>query len=72
METLTFKFDTQLNDNEDWISKGTVVQVADIWKHHEGSTPVIITEAITYQGKHITFDYPVIESFMNCSFDELS
>jgi hypothetical protein len=68
MKTLTFAFDVQLNDKEDWIMEGTKVEVAEASRLHEGFTPVIITEACRYDGK--IFKTTVIEYFLNESFVE--
>lgn len=70
MKTLTFAFDCQLNDNEDYIKEGTIVQVADVWRQHEGFTPVIITEGYSYIDKPIVVEKEIIY-FMNESFVEL-
>lgn len=70
MKTLTFAFDVQLNDDEDYIIEGTVVQVADVWKQYEDSTAVIITEGYSYNGDPIQF-VPFVDHFMNRSFVEL-
>ena len=71
MKTLTFAFDVQLHDNEDWIKEGTVVSVSDTWRQHEGFTPVIITEGFSYSGKHITIQPAEEVFFMNECFVEL-
>jgi hypothetical protein len=72
MKTLTFAFDCQL-DNEDWIKEGTVVMVSDneyYVKRFRDSTPVIITEAYTYEGEKISIP-DTVEWFDNNSFVEL-
>jgi hypothetical protein len=72
MKTLTFAFDCQL-DNEDWIKEGTVVMVSDneyYVKRFRDSTPVIITEAYTYEGEKISIP-ATVEWFDNNSFVEL-
>lgn len=73
MKTLTFAFDCQLNDNEDWIKGGTVVNVSDnpfYLKRHKDATPVIITEVYNYEGEKIEI-VPTVEWFINSSFEEL-
>lgn len=70
MKQLTFAYDCAVNDNEDYVKEGTKVMVADVWKQHEGFTPVIITEGYTYYDKPKTFE-PEIIYFMNESFIEL-
>lgn len=69
---VTFALDVQLNDNEDWIPKGTKVRVSDNEYHlnrHEGFIPVIITEAMDYDGDRVEFD-PYVEWFNEKSFVE--
>lgn len=70
---LTFKFDVTLDSNtESWIREGTVVEVSDnpfYVNRFEDSTPVIITEAYTYEGQKITFP-ATVEWFMNTCFIE--
>jgi hypothetical protein len=73
MKTLTFAFDTQLDDAEIWIKEGIVVQVSDneyYVKRFRDSTPVIITEAYTYEGEKIIIP-ATVEWFNNSSFVEL-
>jgi DNA/RNA endonuclease YhcR with UshA esterase domain len=69
MKTLTIAFDVQLNDNEDYLQEGTILEVADVWKQYEGSTPVIVKEALNYKGKPVKVSE--IAYFMNCTFKEL-
>jgi mRNA-degrading endonuclease HigB of HigAB toxin-antitoxin module len=74
MNTLTFKFDCQLNDNEDWIKEGTKVQVSSNQFHvnrFKDSTPVIITEALDIDGNKVKL-IPYVEWFMNSCFVELN
>lgn len=70
MKTLTFNLDVQLDHDENWIAKNTVVQVADdAWKQYEGFTPVIITDAYDYNGNKIKVN-KIVDYFSNCSFVE--
>jgi hypothetical protein len=73
MKTLTFAFDVQLDQDENYIEEGTVVKVSDSPFHlnrWEDSVPVIITEAFSYEGKK--FSIPAtVEWFMKSSFAEL-
>lgn len=69
MNTLTFAFDCQLNDLEDYVAEGTVVEVVDTWRKSEGFTPVLITKCFTYEG--MPMDIKQVEYFMNESFVEL-
>ena len=73
---LTFKHDTQLNNQEDYIPAGTVVSIPT--NLHEsylstqlshGHIPVIINHAYTYNGEYITLD-PTIEWFSPDAFEE--
>ena len=71
MKTLTFAFDVQFNDKEDWVAAGTEVNVSDNEFHlsrWEDSTPVIIKEVFTYKGKCIEID-PTVEWFSNNTFE---
>jgi hypothetical protein len=70
MKTLTFAFDVQLNDDEDYIKEGTKVQIADTSRQHEGFAAVVITEGFSYHGEPIEF-VPFVDHFMNESFVEL-
>lgn len=70
---LTFAFDVQLNDQEDYISEGTQVKISDNPFHltrYEGFTPVIITEAYSYNGNKLTIT-SYVEWFTCESFIEL-
>jgi hypothetical protein len=68
MKTLTFAFDAQLNDQEDYIPAGTQVKVYNTWRQHEGFTPVLVEAALTYKGKPITVNQ--VEYFTNQTFVE--
>lgn len=68
---LTFALDVQLNDNEDWIAEGTVVEIYNTPRDSKGFTPVIITHGYTHSGEPITLD-PYYEFFSNSSFKELA
>lgn len=71
MKQLTFAFDCQLNDDEDYIKEGTVVQVAtDVIRQHEGFMAVTITEGYSYNGDPIQF-VPFTDYFTHKSFKEL-
>lgn len=70
MKTVTFAFDCQLNNQEDFIKEGSVVEVSDneFYIHrYENSIPVIITEGYNCKGKKIAFE-PYVEWFMKESF----
>lgn len=67
---LTFAFDVQLNDNEDYIKAGTKVRIYDHPIKKSDCTPVIIDKAWTYEGKEFTPDCITYEWFMNSSFIE--
>jgi hypothetical protein len=73
MKKLTFAFDVQLNDQEDFIAAGTQVEVSDnplYLNRHNDFTPVIITSAYNYNGKTIKINQ-ITEWFSNNSFIEL-
>lgn len=70
MRSLTFAFDVQLNDEEDWIAEGTVVTEAETSRKIEGFTPVLVTQAFDYQNRPIDVD-PYFEYFLSGSFKEL-
>lgn len=70
MKTLTFAFDVQLNNHEQYIPKGTVVEIADT-KQHEGLFPVIITEVKSLIDHKIVKIDPTVEYFFNFNFKEL-
>lgn len=73
MKTLTFAFDVQFNDKEDWIPEGTKVNVSENEFHlsrWKDAAPVIIKEILSYKGKRIEID-PTVEWFSNNTFVEL-
>lgn len=73
MKTLTFAFDVQLNDSEDWIAKDTEVQISEneiYLNRHSGYTPVIIKDAYDFDGNKMKIS-PYVEWFSNGSFVEL-
>lgn len=67
---LTFAFDCQVDDYENYVKAGQVVKVSDTWRKHEGFTPVIITDGYTFTDQPITFD-PMEIFFMSECFVEL-
>jgi hypothetical protein len=70
MKELTFAFDVQISDQEDWIPEGTVVKVSENPFHlnrWQDSTPVIITEYYTYNGEVVEVT-PYVEWFANDTF----
>ena len=66
--TLTFAFDSQLTDNEDYVKAGTVVEIVDL-DRHKGFTGVRVTEAYDYNGNQIEVND--VCWFSNSSFIEL-
>jgi hypothetical protein len=70
MTKLTFAFDCQLNDEEDYIKEGTIVEVYPHLKNGEEFTAVIIDKAWSYEGEELN-PYPTYEIFMNTAFKEL-
>jgi hypothetical protein len=70
MKELTFAFDCQLNDEEDFIKAGTKVKVIDDGKQYEGYAAVVITDGYSYHGEPIQF-IPFVDHFLKGSFVEL-
>jgi hypothetical protein len=70
MKELTFAFDCQLNDQEDYIKEGTKVKIYDHPLKKPGFTPVIIESAHTYKEKAIKVPSKH-EWFANTAFIEL-
>jgi hypothetical protein len=70
MDKLTFAFDCQLNDQEDFIKEGTTVKVYDHPLKKEGFTAVVISSAFNYKEEEITFPSNY-EWFSNAAFKEL-
>lgn len=74
MEKVTFMFDVQLNDNEDWMAKGTVVSVSDneyYLNKHAGYIPVIVDSAYNFEENKIKLD-PSVEWFTVGTFKQLN
>jgi hypothetical protein len=67
---LTFAFDCQLNDEEDYIKAGTKVKVSETGKQYEGYAAVVITDGYSYHGEPIQF-IPFVDYFLKESFVEL-
>jgi hypothetical protein len=67
MKELTFAFDCQLNDQEDYVKEGTKVKVYDHPLKKPGFTAVIIKKAINCQGNTINL-MPKYEWFVNVAF----
>jgi hypothetical protein len=70
MKELTFAFDCQLNDDEDYMKEGQKVTVVTTGKQYEGFVKVRITDAYSYDGKPIQF-VPFTDHFSTASFVEL-
>jgi hypothetical protein len=71
MMMLTFAFDCQLNNNEDYIKEGTKVRVYNHPLKKQGFTAVVIEAAFNHKGKEITFP-STYEWFSNAAFKELN
>lgn len=70
MKELTFAFDCQLNNQEDYVKEGTKVKVYDHPLKKPDFTAVIIEKAINCQGNTINL-MPNHEWFVNAAFIEL-
>jgi hypothetical protein len=68
MIKLTFAFDCQLNENEDYVKEGQQVELYPYPIYKEGFTPVRVKEAYTFLGGKIKTDE--IVWFTNASFKE--
>jgi hypothetical protein len=71
MQEVTFAFDVQLNDNEDWIKEGTKVSIYDHPLKKTDAVPVIITKYWNFEGKELE-QSPNYEWFMVRSFKEFN
>ncbi len=69
MSKLTFAFDCQLNENEEWIEEGTTVKTYNHPLKKEGYQCVMIEWAYTWEGT--AFNHNQYEWFMNEAFKEL-
>ena len=73
MNKLTFAFDVQLDEQENYIASCTQVEISNNPFHlnrYTDSTPVIINKAYNHKGNQIKIN-PTIEWFLNSSFVEL-
>ncbi|MED4885414.1 hypothetical protein [Bacillus smithii] len=71
MKTLTFAFDVQLNGQDQYIPKGTVVKISNTHKQNEGFVPVVITEVKSLIDNKIVKIDPTVEYFFSFNFKEL-
>jgi hypothetical protein len=69
MTEVTFAFDCQLNDDEDFMKEGQKVTVVSTGKQYEGFIKVRITDAYSYNGELIQF-IPFTDHFLKESFIE--
>lgn len=56
VKTLTFAYDCQLTDNEDYVKAGTVVELSNFSGKHKGFVGVRVTEAYDYKDDPIEVD----------------
>jgi hypothetical protein len=68
MIKLTFAFDCQLNDNEDYVKEGQEVELYPYPIHKEGFTPVRIKKAFSFEGDPIKTNE--VHWFTSSSFKE--
>jgi hypothetical protein len=70
MTEVTFAFDCQLNNDEDFMKQGQKVTVVTTGKQYDGFIKVRITDAYSYNDEPIQF-VPFSDHFLKESFIEL-